>query len=324
MLDQFNLQYISTNGITLRAAVEGDGPLVIMVHGWPENWYSWRHQIKPIAKAGFKVCAIDVRGYGGSDKPHPIEAYDMQTIMADIIGVIDFFKSEKAILIGHDWGAGIVWNVAALLPERVAAVAGLSVPYIKRAPVSRIELWNQIYTNQGKFFYQVYFQDEGIVEAEVEADMRTALRKIYFSLSGSAPSLDKVWTNRPAGGGLLDRMIDPKNFPQWMTQVDLDYFVQNFESGGFRGPINRYRNQHRDFQMLPNMGLKMVNQPSVFIGGSKDLVRVYMPGRDNFQEVDEMCTDLRACVIIDHMGHWIQQEAPDAVNATLINFLDTL
>lgn len=211
--DAFFLKPIKTNGVTLRAAVESEGPLVLMVQGWPELWFSWRHQIKTIAASGFTVCAIDVRGYGGSDKPHQVEAYNMETNMADLIGVIDAFSWENAILIGHDWGAPIVWNTAALHPDRIAVVAGLSVPYRLRASVSNIELWQKLYGDQGKFFYQLYFQQEVVVEAEVEANVRTALRKIYYSISGDAPSLGPSWLERPAGGGLLDFMTDPDWFP---------------------------------------------------------------------------------------------------------------
>ena len=324
MHDAFTLRSIATNGITLRAAVEGEGPLIIMVHGWPELWYSWRHQIEPIAAAGFTVCAIDVRGYGGSDKPHAVEAYDMATIMADLVGVIDGFGQEKAILIGHDWGAPIVWNTAALHPERIAAVAGLSVPYRPRASVSNIALWQKLYGDQGKFFYQLYFQQEGVVEAEVEADMRTALRKIYYSISGDAPSLGPTWLERPVGGGLLDGMTDPDPFPSWMTPSDLDYFVENFEASGFRGPVNRYRCQDRDFANLPEMGIAPVHQPSAFIAGSKDVVRHFVPGRDGFAAVDQLCLDLRVNRIIEGPGHWVQQEAPDQVNEALLEFLATL
>ena len=181
----------------MRAAVEGEGPLVILVHGWPELWYSWRHQIKPIARAGYRVVAPDVRGYGGSDKPHDVETYDMFHMMADVIGLIDAFGERAATLVGHDWGAPICWNTAALHPDRVSAVAGLSVPYHQRGKVSGIELWRRIYA--GKFFYQLYFQAEGVAESELEADVGTSLRKIYFALSGDAPTLDN-WLQRPAGG----------------------------------------------------------------------------------------------------------------------------
>ncbi len=321
MHDQFTMQNIETNGITLRAAVEGEGPLVIMVHGWPELWYSWRHQIKPVAAAGYRVVAPDVRGYGGSDKPQPVEAYDMATLMADVVGLVDAFGEDKAILVGHDWGAPIVWNTAALHPERVAAVAGLSVPYRKRSAVSQIEIWRKLYA--GKFFYQIYFQDEGVAEAELEADVRTALRKIYYAASGDVPSADG-WVDRPADGGLLDALANPDPFPAWMTQTDLDYFASNFEAGGFRGPINRYRNQQRDFDMLPDMGASAITQPSCFIAGAKDIVRQFVKPLDPYEDVSGNCADFRAKTIIDGVGHWVQQESPDEVNAALLAFLASL
>jgi pimeloyl-ACP methyl ester carboxylesterase len=321
MHTEFDLQMIETNGITLRAAVAGEGPLVVLVHGWPELWYSWRHQIKPIADAGFRVVAPDVRGYGGSDKPEALEAYAMSEIMADLTGLIDALGEEKAILIGHDWGAPICWNTAALHPARVAAVAALSVPYRERQAISQTEVWKRLYKD--KFFYQNYFQEEGIVERELEADVRTALRKIYFSISGDAPSLDS-WLNRSPDGGMLDPLTDPDPFPNWMTDEDLDYFVANFTAGGFRGPINRYRNQQRDFDTIPELGAAPVNQPSCFIAGSKDVVRSFVPGKDVYGDVVGHCTDMRLIRIIEGAGHWVQQETPDAVNAALLEFLADL
>jgi pimeloyl-ACP methyl ester carboxylesterase len=321
MQQRFDLQVIEANGISLRVAVEGDGPLVIMVHGFPELWYSWRHQIKPVSQAGYRVVALDVRGYGGSDKPHAVEAYDMATLMADVVGVIDAFGEQVAILVGHDWGAPICWNTAALHADRVAAVAGLSVPYRKRGETSAIDLWRRIYKD--RFFYQLYFQAEGVAESELEADVRRSLRKFYYSVSGDAASLES-WLQRPAGATLLEALADPEVFPGWLTQDDLDYFVGNFEAGGFRGPINRYRNQERDFANLPEMGVRPVAQPSCFIAGSKDLVRHFVPGYDLYADVAVNCTDLRFRRIIDGAGHWVQQEAPDEVTAALLAFLASL
>ncbi len=318
---QFDLRNLAVNGISLRAAVAGDGPLVILVHGWPELWYSWRHQIAPIAQAGYRVVAPDLRGYGGSDKPQDVEAYDMVNMMADVIGIIDAFGARSAILVGHDWGAPICWNAAALHADRVSAVAALSVPYRKRGKLSGIEFWRQLYGD--KFFYQLYFQTEGVAEAELEADVRTSLRKIYFGLSGDAPALDS-WLQRPPGGDLLGGLTDPKSFPSWLTPEDLDYFTANFEAGGFRGPINRYRNQERDFVNLPDMGARPVAQPSCFIAGSKDIVRRFVPGHDLYEDVAVNCTDLRFARIIDGAGHWVQQEAPRDVNAALLAFLASL
>lgn len=200
----------------------------------------------------------------------------------------------------------------------MSAIAALSVPYRKRAEVSQIDLWRTFYA--GKFFYQLFFQDEGVVEAELEAEVRTALRKIYYSISGDAPSLDS-WLDRPTTGGLLGPMIDPDPFPDWMTAQDLDYFVAAFEAGGFRGPINRYRNQARDFDMLPSMGARPVHQPSCFIGGEKDVVRRFVPGHDAYADIDQNCTDFRFSRLIPGAGHWVQQEAPLAVNDALLDFL---
>lgn len=317
----FPLQMIETNGIRLRAAVQGDGPLVILVHGWPELWYTWRHQINPIAGAGYRVVAPDMRGYGGSDKPHAVEAYDMASLMADVVGIIDALGEQTAILIGHDWGAPICWNTATLHADRISAVAGLSVPHSKRGPGSVIKLWQKIY--QDKFFYQNYFQPEGVAEGELEADVRTSLRKIYYGLSGDAASQDS-WLQRPAAETLLGALEDPDPFPAWLSLADLDYFVANFQAGGFRGPLNRYRNQQRDFDMLPEMGLNPVTQPACFIAGDKDMVRSFVPGHDTYKNPAVNCSDLRINKVLDGVGHWVQQEAPDQVNAALLEFLASL
>ncbi len=317
----FELRSIATNGLNVRVAVEGVGPLVVLVHGWPELWYSWRHQIKAIAEAGYKVIAPDVRGYGGSDKPYAIRAYSMKELMGDLIGLIDAFDEDKATVIGHDWGAPICWNTASHFPERIKAVAGLSVPYRKRQSVPQIELWADLYRD--KFFYQNYFQQEGKAEEEFEADVNTALRKIYFSISGDSPSLAS-WINSPPRQTMLEGLTNPNIFPSWLTSEDLSYFTQNFKASGFRGPINRYRNQVHDYEALPEMGVLPVGQPSCFIAGSNDVVRYFVPGHDAFEGVDSNCTDMRVVEVIDGPGHWVQQEAPERVNELLLSFLSSV
>ena len=317
------LQTIDTNGISLRAAVAGAGPLVILVHGWPELWYSWRHQIPALVDAGYKVLAPDVRGYGGSDKPHAVDAYDMIALTADVVGLVDAMDAERAILVGHDWGAPICWNTAVLYPGRVAAVAGLSVPFIPRTEVSPIELWRQMYT--GKFFYQLYFQEEGVAEAELEADVRTSLRKVYYTASGDA-TLEEAqsFVNKPPDSGLLQGLPDPAELPAWLGEADLDYFTAAFEASGFRGPLNRYRAQQRDWELLPQLAEATVAQPSCFIAGARDGVRAMVPGIDLFADPGAHCSDFRGATIVDGKGHWIQQEAPEAVNTALLGFLEEL
>lgn len=321
MHQDFNLQTIATNGIDVRAAVAGSGPLVVLVHGWPELWYSWRHQITPLADAGYHVVAPDMRGYGGSSKPVAVESYDMASLIGDVIGIIDAFEADTAILIGHDWGAPICWNTATLYPERITAIANLSVPYHRRLDFSEIELWRQLYGDD--FFYQLYFQDEGIAEAELETDVRSSLRKIYYALSGDDPIRDR-WLSHTRDQKLLDPFVDPSPFPDWFSESDINYLVENFELNGFRGPLNRYRNAQRDYDNLPQLNATPLHQPSCFIGGSRDALRHFVPGHDLYENVGRNCEDQRISRIIEGAGHWIQQEAPEEVTALLLSFLATL
>jgi pimeloyl-ACP methyl ester carboxylesterase len=313
---------VRTNGVDLRVAVEGHGPLVILVHGFPELWYSWRHQIAPLATAGYRVVAPDVRGYGESDKPHAVEAYDMPTMTADIVGLIDAFGEAQAVLVGHDWGAPICWNTALLHADRVRAVAGLSVPFFPRRPVSPIDLYRMLYA--GRFFYQLYFQQEGVAEAELEADVRTALRKIYYSASGDSGAGASAVVHKDPSSGLLDGMVDPDPFPAWLRDEDLDYFLEAFERGGFRGPLNRYRCQQRDWERLPQLAGARIAQPSFFLAGSRDLARHLVPGADLYADPGAHCADFRGQAIIEGKGHWIQQEAPSQVTEALLGFLGGL
>jgi pimeloyl-ACP methyl ester carboxylesterase len=312
---------VKTNGIGLRVALSGQGPLVVMVHGWPESWYSWRHQISALAKAGYRVAAPDVRGYGGSDKPAPIEAYSIKDICADIAGLIEGLGERQAILVGHDWGAPIVWNTALFFPDKVRAVAGLSVPYTGRGPAPRIELYRNIYKD--RFFYQIYFQEPGVAEAELEADVRASLRKVYYGASGegmrTGPRPKKLPDAR-----LLDGMIDPNPLPDWLTPADLDYYAGEFEQSGFRGPLNRYRTSELDFSQQAEIATRRIEQPTAFIAGSLDPVLAFIPGIDLVERMREHVTDLRLVRIIDGAGHWVQQERPAEVNAAILEFLATL
>lgn len=315
---------IQLRDVRLRVALQGAGPLVVMVHGFPESWYSWRHQIKPIADSGFTACAIDVRGYGGSDKPPDVADYAMERMIADVVGVIETLSDDgKGILVGHDWGAPIVWNSALVRPDRVRAVGGLSVPYL--GPTSRpfTEIFDEIFTKRGRFFYQAYFQKIGEPEAEAQADPRAFLRKFYYALSGDAP--DGTWpTNKSADQRLLDGLVDPDPFPAWLSASDLDYYVGEFERSGFLGPINRYRNHERDFTYLAAFKDRKITQPALFIGGNRDLAFNMLGRGDPIAVMRQYVTDLRGADVLDGCGHWTQQERPAEVNARLIGWLKSL
>ena len=230
---------IDTGEVTLRCAIAGSGPLVILVHGFPESWYSWRHQLAPIAAAGFTACAIDVRGYGGSDKPHEVSAYTLQKIDADLAGLAQVLQPDApAILIGHDWGAPIVWNAALTNPERFSAVAGLSVPFAGVPQRPFTEVFREHFTSQGRFFYQEYFQQPGVAEAEAEADPRDFVARMMYSICGDVPP--GAYWDKPLGATFLQGLPDPQAVP-WLTEADLDYYEGEFKQSGFRGPLNRYR-----------------------------------------------------------------------------------
>ena len=307
--------------IAINVVVAGAGPLIVCVHGWPELSYSWRHQQAYFAARGYTVAAMDVRGYGGSSKPHAIAAYSMREITSDVAAVVDALGAGRAILFGHDWGAPIVWNTAVLYPDKITAVAGLSVPYAPLGTTSSIDLWRKVHA--GKFFYQLYIQDEGVAEAEIEADIRSALRKLYYASCGDAPR-DMLLTPKAPDARLLDGLIDPEVFPAWMSEADLQVFVDAFSAGGLRGPFNRYRAQGIDAAELGPIPNKQIAQPSLFLAGAKDSVRNFIPGRDLYANPGAACTDFRGSVILPGIGHWVQQEAPAETNAALEGFLKGL
>ena len=313
---------IDTGSLNLRAAIEGSGPLVIFVHGFPESWYSWRHQLGPVAAAGFTACAIDVRGYGGSDKPHAVAAYAMEAIVADLVGVADALSPDaSAILVGHDWGAPIVWNSALTRPDRFRAVAGMSVPFsgVPQRPFT--EVFAEHFTSKGRFFYQEYFQAEGVAEAEAEANPRDFVARMMYSISGDvAPG--NYW-DKPLGATFLDGLPDPQPLP-WLSAADLDYYEAEFKASGFRGPLNRYRNHERDFAWLSGFNGRRIEQPSLFIGGTRD------PATTLFGAVPDPVAMMRLFApkveghVLAGVGHWTQQERPAEVNALLLEWLGRL
>ncbi len=319
-----DFQTLEFSGARIRVATTGTGPLVLMVHGFPESWYSWRHQMQPIADAGFRAVAMDVRGYGGSSKPSAIEDYAMEVLIGDIVEVIDALSPDApAILVGHDWGAPQVWNTALTRPEKVRAVAGLSVPYLGVPQASFSVLIDEVFTKRGKFFYQHYFQKSPQAEQDLEANPRDFLRKFYYAISGDAP--DGTWpNNKGVDATLLDGLVDPNPFPAWLTEDDLDYYVAEFQRSGFRGPINRYRNHDRDFAFLSTFAGRKILQPSLYIGGDRDLV-LSMLGTGNLVDMMKAeMPDLRGAQLLPGCGHWTQQERPDAVNALLLAWLKGL
>lgn len=312
---------VHNGGYEISTTIYGEGPVILCVHGWPENAYSWRHQVDYFVARGYSVATIDVRGYGASSKPKDISAYTLKALASDVATVAQSISRDPVILCGHDWGAPITYATALRHPECIAAVAGLSVPYTPASEIPLMEVLEQIYAD--RFFYMLYFQEQGRVEQEVEADMRSALRKIYHSLSGDAPQQD--WLKvKPASAGLLDDMVLPDAYPDWMTEADFEIYLRAFEQSGFYGPIAKYRAMPIDAELDRELIDVKIQQPGCFIGGGRDAIRHYFPGVDSYENTGSGFEDFRGSTIIPGAGHWIQQEAPEATNGALASFLSTL
>lgn len=315
---QRNFQMIKTNGVTLRTVVEGKGPLVVLLHGFPQCWYLWRHQIDPIVQAGFQVAVPDQRGYGGSDRPAAVEAYNIVELSNDVAGIASALGHERFIVVGHDWGAPVAWHTALLHRDRVRAVVGMSVPYAR----GRVGVMTRQENFGDNFWYIVYFQKPGVAEAELEADVRRSLRLVYYSICGDAP--EGLWMQqKPASAKLLDGMVDPPSLPSWLTQEDMDYYVAQFKESGFRGPLNWYRNIDRNIEITPQLEHAKIEQPSFFIAGKKDPVLSF-GGGVWVSMMDQYVTDMRGKVFVDGAGHWVQAERPAPVNEALLGFLKSV
>lgn len=312
---------IATETGDIAVNISGSGPVILCVHGWPERSWSWRHQQDHFAGKGYTVAAMDVRGYGDSAKPKEISAYTLKALAADVAAVADAISDEPVILFGHDWGAPITYTTALIYPDKIRALAGMSVPYTPGGEVGLLDILRMVYAN--RFFYMLYFQAEGVVEAEFSADPMAALRKIYYSISGDAPE-GAFSKDKPVDAKLLDGLIDPDPLPAWLSNDDLALTVAGFENGGYHGAFNRYRALDLDHQELADYRGQPLTLPTCFIGGERDPVRTFVPGVDAFAAAGMACTDFRGSTIVPGVGHWVQQEAPAETNAALETFLNGL
>jgi pimeloyl-ACP methyl ester carboxylesterase len=321
------LRIIKANGISMRIAEMGKGPLVLLLHGFPESWYSWRHQLPALAKAGYRAVAPDLRGYGKSDKPAAVEAYDIRHLAADAVGILDALGEKSAVLIGHDWGSIVAWNTILMYPERFTALVPMSVPYNGRPPVSPLETMKKSVGDN--FFYIVYFQEPGVAEAEFDKEPREFLSRIYPAVAanltpGTPPTPPEITDPKRSAGGWIRRLPKFKTLPPWLTQQDLDYYVEEFTHAGFRGGINFYRNWHRNWEITPELTGKTIPQPVHFIAGAQDAVIGGANEQQLRTSMGRVATDLRGVTLIQGAGHWVQQEKAAETNAAILGFLASL
>ncbi len=316
----FSHRTVKTNGIDMHVAEIGEGKPVVFVHGFPELWRSWHNQMPAVADAGYRAVAPDMRGYGRTTAPAEVDAYSVQNLTGDLCGLLDDLGVEKALFVGHDWGAWAMWFMCLLHPDRVEALCNLSVAYAPRSAGPPIQMMRQIFGEN--FFYQIYFQEVGPADAELGRDPRKTVRRFAWSVSGEAAEgrdENALFQMMPAKDtGFLDQMADPPAGKMaWFTKEDEDYFVEEFSRTGYFGPLSWYRNIDRNWETTPELADAKVMQPVLFIAGAGDpVIRMLAP--DGMRET---VPNLKGIDIVPGAGHWIHMEKPDEVNTRLLKFI---
>ncbi|WP_156759920.1 alpha/beta fold hydrolase [Microbacterium karelineae] len=331
-------RFVDVNGLRLHIVEHGQGPLVVLLHGWPESWYSWRHQFEPLAAAGYRVIAFDQRGYARSEQPRDIGAYTLLHLVGDAISLIEKLGYDRAVVVGHDWGAPVAWTAAMMRPDRVRAVAGLSIPPILPSGMLPPSVTARLY---GDRFYQVYFQQPGVADAEFAADPPNSFRRILVGASGDSPHFvrpEPLLVPDPSRG-LLDAMPHPTSLPPWLTEDDIRAYVGDYAPHGesaFSGGFNWYRNLERNNELLAVFRGRTIDVPALYVVGDRDMATSLRD--ESGRTVADMLSDasgdrnplasvaplMRAPVVLRGAGHWTQQERPEDVNAALLEFLAEL
>lgn len=315
-------RHVKTNGITLHVVEKGNGPLVLFAHGFPESWRSWRHQMAALAEAGYRVVAMDQRGYGQSEKPDAVAAYNIFQLAGDLVGLVKALGEERAVIVGHDWGAPVAWHAAQFRPDLFHAVTLMSVPFCvvsDQSPVPPTRLMGRMGA-ENEIFYQLFYQAPGVAEAVYEADVKGVLAQGFYRLSGDATDEERRSTIYLRTDGADDDRVPP--LPDWMSAKELDFYVQEFTKSGFRGPLNWYRNIDYNWENTGFLSGSKLAQPLLFIAGAVDPVLEMYPGV--VETLESSAPGLWRKVLLPGVGHWVQQEAPDQVNHHLLQFLEGL
>lgn len=310
---------VETNGIRMHVAEAGSGPLVLLLHGFPESWYSWRNQLVALSEAGYRVAAPDQRGYGQTERPEAIDAYSMFHLVGDVVGLLDALGEQQAVVVGHDWGAPVAWHTALFRPDRVRGVVGLSVPYRPRPDRAPLGTYRAVL---GENFYQIYFQEPGVAEADLQRDVRTTVRGVLLGGSGGNPVIPDMMV-RP-GQGFIGN-FDVEQLPDWLADADVDYYTSEFQRTGFRGGLNWYRNIDRNWELTAPWAGAQVTVPALYVVGDRDIV-YHFPGggQQMLANLPRFVPNLKQAVVLEGCGHWTQQERAGEVNRLLLDFLQGL
>lgn len=321
---------LHNGGVELHVACLGEGPLVVMCHGFPGLWYSWRHQLPAIAEAGYTVVAPDMRGYGRSSRPGDSDAYRFDYLSADMLSILDHFGAERAVLVGHDFGANLAWHMAVHHADRLRGVVSLSVPYDMPLAGGCDVLPSTLFADIAAqhFFHMQYYQAVGVAEGATAGREREFLRKLFWALSGEGDLLD--WTRFPSEGtSYIDVLGEPPAPPPWpwLSVEDFDYYADEYLRGApdltFAGGINSYRAIDHNWRRFRDSAHAAVTVPALFITGEEDPV-VKLGSPADHEHMRDRVRDLRGLEFVPGAGHFVQQEAPGAVNRLLLEFLEGL
>ena len=333
---------VNVNGVRLHVVEQGEGPLVVLVHGFPELWYSWRFQLPAVASAGFRAVAFDQRGYGRSSKFWNTDAYTIHRLVDDVVGLVHTLGERRAILIGHDWGAPVVWTAAWLHPEMFRGVLGMCVPFSGRGVIALPgnpfgerppHEMHRIMSGPDQDFYQVYFGALGPVIDEIESDLRGWVRDLTWTVSGDALAASGLRLERGnaieltrasalclrPGEQMRDRFMTPERMPAWFTDQDLDVYVDALERGGLAGPLSFYRNLDNDWLALASQAGKPLTVPAMFLGGEYDVGTWW--GGEAIERAREVMPNWLGSRVLQGSGHWIQQERAAETNKIVVEFL---
>lgn len=322
-LEGLRTRRVATNGIELHVVEAGphDGPVVLCCHGFPESWYSWRHQLRVLGDAGYRVLAPDMRGYGSSTQPADPHAYSTMHVVGDLVGLLDALDVDQAVVVGHDWGTPPAWTAAQLRPDRFRAIAALGVPFIPRSEVSMTRALRNAFGDT--WFYFLHFQTPGAAEAELDSAVEPFLRGFFHSLSGDSPRRPfEALAGGPRPSTVLEHLTQPETDPAWMSARDLAFYVGEFERTGFRGGLSWYRSADTTWDVTGGLAGVSVMPPALFVYGELEPVLEMAPGA--LESMHECVPHLQPPIMLPGCGHWTQQERPDDVNAALLNFLQSL
>jgi pimeloyl-ACP methyl ester carboxylesterase len=315
---------VDARGLRMHIAEAGTGPLVLLLHGFPESWYSWRHQLTALAAPGFHAVAPDQRGYGRTGPPGgpgqaaDVTQYTILHLTGDVIALLDALGEQQAFVAGHDWGAPVAWHAALLRPDRIRGVIGLSVPYRPRGSTAPVAAMRAGY---GEGFYMVYFQQPGVADEELSADPAATFRRVLTAASGEGPIGAPVV---PPGGGFLDLCPEPAALPAWLSSADIDAYAAQYAEAGFTGPLSWYRNLDRNWELTGAWHHAPVTVPALYVAGNRDLVVNFPGAREMIPRLRDFVPLLREPVLLDGCGHWTQQERPAEVSDAMIGFLREL